>query len=736
MQSLTDWEHNNFSNTSYTPELTVIFPSREIYFSPALLSRLHFSESSCPKTLDQWYELFHPEDHAKIMTLERAIDSRENFLSLTRKLYCGDGVFRAFRLDAFIQRDNSSKPVKLLGRETGALSAWLEEASDGDTIECVSPNGRVRTLEAVEIHGAMTLRDISEIEDMHRENMTLRREIQKRIFSPMPSEIQEVSLSGRSIYLRNVLEENISLAGSVLAGNPQLKALRRSLNEPCMTVGLCGLSGSGKTSLMNALIGENLIPPHAQAITSCREGSSRTAAIHYQDGRTETLSGKALTFSGLDDVLGRSGVSRIDLTIPGALVPEGMCFIDTPGYDSLGGTSIPAVKNILPELDAVIYVTPVRSSLKGADWEYLNLIMQTNNRVIFVLSGTDSETDDTEAGSVVRSADAKISGYVQAIKRDMMRVFGVGVEVVPVSAKNALAKFYSRNSPEWTASNAEAFVKYLAEQNPEPYSLALAFRAERTLRILDAELEKKGRRKGLTGSSRWRLQEYTQNLRRALQEHQAVQTNTNTPDFRPQAKPESGRPRKNLLSSLITSLREHDFRKRFFAIDAFHGQRSVILLGADRTQSIKLFARLAHNLGYESLIDGKADASAWLFSGNDEPFACEELPMIQDGENYLIAPPDSELARNVDWQSLFAQYTPVVSIDLARTESGLSDLSHSPYLTGLAVNDWVLAFGNAGLFGEEHARAITKAQNRVNEFAEAGGLRQPEYFIYENYRIF
>ena len=736
MQSLTDWEHYNFSHTSYSPELTVIFPSREIYFSPALLSRLHFSESSCPKTLDQWYELFHPEDHTKIMHIESAIDGRENFLSLTRKLYCGDGVFRAFRLDAFIQRGNDSKPVKLLGRETGALSAWLEGASDGDTIEFTAPNGTVRILEAVEIQGTMTLRDISEIQDMHRENMTLRREIQKRIFSPMPSEIPEVSLSGRSIYLRNVLEENISLSLNVLAGNPQLKALRRSLNECCLTVGVCGLSGSGKTSLMNALLGENLIPPHAQSITSCREGSSRSAAIHYQDGRTETLTGKALTFSALDSVLGRAGVSRIDLTVPGALVPEGMCFLDTPGYDALGGTSIPAVKNILPELDAVVYVTPVRSSLKGADWEYLDIIMQTNTNVIFVLSGIDSETDDTEAGSLVRSAEAKISGYVQTIKRDVLRVFGVGVEVVPVSAKNALANFYSRNSSAWAESNIQDFVKYLASQNPEPYTLALTFRAERTLRILDSELEKKGKRKGLTGSSRWRLQEYAQNLRKALQEHKAVQTNTGTPDFRTPAKPESARPRKNLLASLITSLREHDFRKRFFALNAFHGERSAILLGADRIQSIKLFARLAHNLAYESMIDGKHDVSAWLYSGNDEPFACEELPAIQDGENYLIAPPDSELEHYTNWQDIFAKYTPVVSIDLARTESGLSDLSRAPYLTGLAVNDWVLAFGNAVLFGEEHAREITKAQNRVNDFAESGGLKIPEYFIYENYRIF
>ena len=736
MQSLTDWEHYSFLHTSYTPELTVIFPSREIYFSPALLSRLHFSDSSCPKTLDQWYELFHPEDHAKIMTLENAIDSRENFLSLTRKLYCGDGVFRTFRLDAFILRDSNTKPAKLLGRETGSLSAWLETASDGDTIELTSPNGRVRTLEAVELQGAMTLRDISELQDMQRENITLRREIQKRIFSPMPSGIHEASLSGRSIYLRNVLQENISLALNVLTGHPQLKALRRSLNEPCMTIGLCGLSGSGKTSLMNALIGENLIPPHAQTITSCREGTSRTATIHYQDGRTDSLSGQALTYSAIESVLGSAGVSRIALTVPGALVPEGMCFVDTPGYDSLGGTGIPAIKNILPELDAMIYVTPVRSGLKGADWEFLDMIMQTNTNVIFALSQTDSESDDTEAGSLVRSADAKISGYVQGIRRDMMRMFGVGAEVVPVSAKNALAKFYSRNSPEWQASNIQAFMNYLAEQNPEPYSLALTLRAERTLKILDAALDAKEKKKALTGSSRWRLQEYTQTLRKALQEHRSVQANTNTPDFSTPPKPESGRPRKNLLSSLITSLREHDFRKRFFALDAFHGVRSVILLGADRIQSIRLFSRLAHNLGYESMIDGKADASAWLYSGNDEPFSCEELPVIQDGENYLIAPPDSELGHNFVWQELFAKYTPVVCVDLARIESGLSDISHSPYLTGLAVNDWVLVFGNAGLFGEEHARAITRAQSRVNDFAESGGLRQPEYFIYENYRIF
>ena len=119
-KSLSQWEHDNFPGTSYTPDLTVIFPSREMYFAPSLVRTMRFSPSACPSTLDQWYELCHPEDHAKLSLLERAIHGRDESLSLTRKLYCGDGVYRAFRLDAFILRDSKGHPVKLIGRETPA----------------------------------------------------------------------------------------------------------------------------------------------------------------------------------------------------------------------------------------------------------------------------------------------------------------------------------------------------------------------------------------------------------------------------------------------------------------------------------------------------------------------------------------------------------------------------------------------------------------------------------------
>ena len=247
---------------------------------------LHFTSHTCPRTLDQYYELCHPEYHAQIARLEHALSCQDTAITLTRKLYCGDGVYRTFRLDAHITRDKKSRPLELTGTETPSLLAWLENASDGDRIECESSCGSVRILEAVSIDGVKILQDVSTIDDIARENITLRRELHRRQSknfwtSSIPPRID---YSEDDAYLREVLDDTLRLSLNVLTGNTTLKGLRRSLTEDSLTVGICGLSGSGKTSLMNALLGEKLLPLHSRTasnvIVTCREGETRSAKIH------------------------------------------------------------------------------------------------------------------------------------------------------------------------------------------------------------------------------------------------------------------------------------------------------------------------------------------------------------------------------------------------------------------------------------------------------------------------
>ena len=78
----------------------------------------------------------------------------------------------------------------------------------------------------------------------------------------------------------------------------------------------------------------------------------------------------------------------------------------------------------------------------------------------------------------------------------------------------------------------------------------------------------------------------------------------------------------------------------------------------------------------------------------------------------------------------------MVSVDLARVDSGLSDLVNSPYITGLALSEWVMAFGNAGMFDTRQIDLVSQVPERVAEFVELNGIKSPEWFIYENYKIF
>ncbi|MBQ7593867.1 MAG: dynamin family protein [Synergistaceae bacterium] len=740
MLKLSDWERENFTASS-NPGITVNFPSREIYFSHEALSLLRFDASTCPKTLDQLNELCHPEDHAEISRLEQAIKSKESFITITRRLFCGDGYYRNFRLEAVIHRGFRGKPEKLTGREISALNAWLMNASEGDKIECKDENGNVKILEAVRVQGIITLFDAGMIDDMQSENMRLRREIQRRIFSANSYPFKLPDYSENDDIMRSKLEDCINSALNVLTGNNQLKALRRSLNETSLTVGIVGLTSSGKSSFMNSLLGEKLIPEQTKATTNipiiCREGEMRSAKVFYQDGRVDVIPSRRLTENYVKDIASegfnpgnRSGIARVEMIIPGAMIPEGICFVDTPGSDALASSGGAMLRNILPELDMLIYVTPVRARFKASDYDLLKNIMNINGKIVFVLSQIDLERDDTEAGKVIHSAHDKILGDINAIRNDMKKFCGSDFDVIPVSAKTAREKFYDKKSQAWIDANLEDVVKYFEPLSRNSFTRALILRAERTLKILEGVIN----RREVTGSSRWRIQDVISNLKKLLAAGKNIPEIPSGYSFSESVITPKTQTQ-NILSSLITSMREREFRTKFFSLDALNGKRKIILLGAERNQSLKLFSRLAHNLALEYLPDGEISRYEWLFSGQVSPFECINLPVIGD-ENILIAPSNLNITQKLDWHKLFQDYVPVVSIDLARVDSGLSDLAYSPYITGLAISQWVLAFGNAGLFDTRQNDLTSQVPKRVKEFIELNGLVNPEWFIFENYKTF
>ena len=119
--------------------LDVNFGTGEIYCSLPLIQSLRLTPETLPRTLEQWLELYHPDDYVKNLEFHsRVFEGTENAFSLERKLYCGDGVYRLFRVNAVCIRDKKKKIKRLIAVET---EISVQERDAPETLD------RLRTLE-------------------------------------------------------------------------------------------------------------------------------------------------------------------------------------------------------------------------------------------------------------------------------------------------------------------------------------------------------------------------------------------------------------------------------------------------------------------------------------------------------------------------------------------------------------------------------------------------------------
>jgi hypothetical protein len=211
---------------------------------------------------------------------------------------------------------------------------------------------------------------------------------------------------------------------------------------------------------------------------------------------------------------------------------------------------------------------------------------------------------------------------------------------------------------------------------------------------------------------------------------------------------------KSLFAPLLAAFREQDIQERFLRLDALRDGRRVVLLGLRRHDSLRLLSRLAHDAAFSDSLrteDGEEiddDERTWIFCGSTPPAlphvrAAAPDTLLRELE-ILVAPGDAlcseETLRRegrppVDWNDLFAEWLPVIHLDIARVDSGLSDLARAPYIRALPnARRWVAASGQGALFNARLSDLLTDVPDRVDLFAWRRDCKErAEWFVYENY---
>ena len=171
--------------------------------------------------------------------------------------------------------------------------------------------------------------------------------------------------------------------------------LSRRLQEGLFYVACVGQFKRGKSTVLNALVGSQVlpcgVPPVTSAITLLRHGPDLRARVRFTSGASEDIAPGDLaayvTEAGNPENLRR--VAAVEVLLPSSLLAGGMCLIDTPGVGSVFTLNTEATWAFVPHVDAALVVLGADPPISADELALVEEIARQCNDLLFVINKAD-----------------------------------------------------------------------------------------------------------------------------------------------------------------------------------------------------------------------------------------------------------------------------------------------------------------------------------------------------------
>ena len=285
--------------------------------------------------------------------------------------------------------------------------------------------------------------------------------------------------------LASVLAEVTSAAREVGVDHlpSEAAALAERLSEGRFYVACVGQFKRGKSTLLNALVGQPVLPtgviPVTTVVTVLRHGPRRAARVRLRDGSWREIDPADVSgyVTEAENPENLKGVEAVEVFVPSPLLATGMCLVDTPGLGSVFSGSTRITRDFVPQIDAALVVLGSDPPISGDELTLAEDVSQHTGALVFVLNKADrlSASDRSEARRFA--------------ERVLGQRLGRPVELFEVSAIERLDQGPTR---DW--SRVEAALATLAQQSGRQLVEAAAARgvarlADRLLQAIDAHRE-------------------------------------------------------------------------------------------------------------------------------------------------------------------------------------------------------------------------------------------------------
>lgn len=193
------------------------------------------------------------------------------------------------------------------------------------------------------------------------------------------------------------------LGSDFLADKDRLLFLRNRLEAGRFHLAVLGQFKRGKSTLLNALLGQALLPTSVVPVTAIptflEYGPDLRIRVCFQEDKPSTeFAGKTREESA--EILrgfvteegnpkNRLGVGQVDIFLPAPILQHGVVLIDTPGIGSTFTHNTQATLNFLPQCDAALFVVSADPPLTEVEAEFLKAVKSRVARLFFIFNKVD-----------------------------------------------------------------------------------------------------------------------------------------------------------------------------------------------------------------------------------------------------------------------------------------------------------------------------------------------------------
>ena len=155
----------------------------------------------------------------------------------------------------------------------------------------------------------------------------------------------------------------------------------------------------GKTCLINALMGVDLLPTGVVPLTSIVTILTYREALHievsFQDGNVAKIDPRELVeyVTEPGNPKNAKNVKEVLVSYPSPYLKDGVRLVDTPGVGSVYIHNTDVAYEYLPNCDAALFLLSVEQPVSQAEIDFLKDVQQYSDKIFFLLNKIDYVTD-------------------------------------------------------------------------------------------------------------------------------------------------------------------------------------------------------------------------------------------------------------------------------------------------------------------------------------------------------